>query len=120
MSYRYPTDEELLPTAAELEKQRKAAAAPGEKGAWGGALGTIAGGALGALLSVPSFGSLAPVLIPAGAGAGGAIGGAIGGSVGGAEADAAEQDLETADLERQKKLAALKLRQAALDHLEAA
>lgn len=117
-SYRFPTDEELMPSEAELEAQRKAASAPGQDQAWGSGIGSILGGGLGALLSIPTGGSLAPVLIPAGLGVGAAIGGAAGGAIGNSEASAATDELNAAELERQKKIAALKMRQDALDALE--
>jgi cation transporter-like permease len=116
--YRYPTEGELTPSADELARARKAAAAPGESTAIGGATGSVLGGALGALISAPSFGTLAPILIPAGAGLGGTVGSAIGGSIGNSEAEKDNAALDAAEMERQKKLAALKLRQEALDHLE--
>lgn len=117
-SYRYPTLDELQPTDEELAAQRKAAAAPGQDAAIGGGIGSVLGGAAGALLSIPSFGTLAPALIPAGIGVGSAIGGAAGGAVGNGEAQQAAELLDAAGLERQKKIEALKMRQAALDELE--
>lgn len=108
---------DLLPSEQELEAQRRATAAPGESAAWGSGIGTLLGGVAGGLLSIPSGGSLAPVLIPAGMGAGGALGGAVGGAVGNSQADAAGKTLDAAALRRQRQLQQLQEHQDALDAL---
>lgn len=115
---RYSRLQDFQPTEEELAAQRKAAQAPGEDTAWGAGIGSTLGAIAGGLLSIPSFGTLAPILIPAGAAAGGGIGSAIGGSVGNSDAQKAGAVVDAAELERQKKLQEFKMRQAALDDLE--
>lgn len=116
---RRPTADELIPTDEELAAARTAASAPGEGSAWGGGIGTALGAGAGALLSIPSFGTLAPLLIPAGAGVGGALGSAIGGSVGNAQAKGAGDTLTAAQAKRQKLLDEDAQREEALARLMA-
>jgi hypothetical protein len=116
---RRPTADELIPTDEELAAARTAASAPQEDTAWGGGIGTALGAGAGALLSIPSFGTLAPVLIPAGAGVGGALGSAIGGSIGNAQAKSAGDTLTADQAARAKLLNEDAEREAALKALMA-
>ncbi len=109
----YGTD--MGPSPQELAAAKTSARAPGEASAWGAGIGTALGAAGGALASIPSFGTLAPVLIPAGAGLGGALGGAIGGSVGSAQADQADKTVQAGELARQGAVTEEELRQQALN-----
>src|SRR4051794_17829462 len=106
MTYHSPDPDELLPSEAELEAQRRAARAPGESQAWGsgigGILGALAGGALGTFVA-PGLGTAAGATL--GGSLGGGLGGVIGGGLGNGQADKAEKLLTAADLERQKKIA---------------
>ena len=112
---RYPKDSEFLPTPAELEAARKAEEAKKASGV-GSAIGTVAGSALGALgFLAPGVGA---VTLPAGAALGGTVGSLIGDAIGEGEAEKQNAVLNDAELERQKKLRALQLRQEALDALE--
>lgn len=113
---RYPTLDELAATEEEKAAARKVATAPGESQAVGGGIGTILGGALGAL-GIPL--GLGEVTIPLGASLGGAAGGAIGGSIGAGDADKAQAVLDEAEQARQRKLTEMQLRQQALDALKA-
>lgn len=114
--YRYPKENELLPSQAELDAAKKAQQAQQSK-AIGGGVGSVAGAALGAL---GLFGGpeLAAATIPLGASLGGAAGDAVGGAIGDAEAQRQNEIVNAAEMERQKKLAAFKLRQDALARLE--
>jgi hypothetical protein len=113
---RYPRDSEFLPSQRELEAAKKAEQAK-QAGGWGRAAGTIAGGALGALgfLGGPAVGT---ATLGAGAGIGGEVGQLIGDEVGNAEAEKQNEIVDAAELERQRKLRALQMRQQALDALE--
>ena len=86
------------------------------KRALGSTIGTVAGGALGALgfLGGPALGGATMGL---GASLGGAAGDAIGGAAAEGELSDAEEELSEADEERKRKLAMYQLRQGALDSL---
>ena len=109
-------DEEFLPSHRELEAARKAEEAK-KAGALGSGIGTVAGTALGALgfLGGPAVGA---ATLPAGAALGGTVGNMIGDELGNAEAEKQQGILDAAELERQRKLRAIQMRQEALEALE--
>jgi len=121
MAYRYPTLDELAASDAEREAAKTSAGAQQQGTAWGSGIGSVLGGAAGLLplLAGPAGAALLPMTVPLGATLGGGLGGAIGGSVGEAQANAADEALSGPELERAKKLQAIKDREEALAALEA-
>jgi hypothetical protein len=117
MSYRYPDPTEFAPTREELDATRTAAGAPQTGTSWGAGVGTVLGGLAGLLPLLAAQPELLPLTIPAGAAAGGALGSAVGGSVGGAVASGANEIVDAATQERNRKLAQLQMHQQALDAL---
>ncbi len=107
--------EDFEPDDDELEAARELAEAEGYGGT-GQAIGSLAGGALGALgfLGGPAVGATTTGL---GASLGGGLGGLIGGELGRGKADKASDKLREAERERQRKLADYQNRQAALNAL---
>lgn len=110
---RYLRPEDLEPTEAEKRAARAIGDAQQAPGI-GSAIGTAAGGALGALgLLIP--GGVGAPLIGLGASAGGALGGAIGAGLGGAQASAAEDTIAAGNARRAKLMTAEELRRRALE-----
>lgn len=104
--------------ADEQEKRdaRTAGSAAQDGSTWGGLAGTVVGGGIGALASIPlGFGATAPALVPAAAGIGGGIGSAIGGHLGAQEADKAEDRLSAAEQERERERVDEELYREAVD-----
>lgn len=117
--YRYPTADELAPTEDELKAARDAAGAQQTDSAWGSGIGTVLGGLAGLapLLAGPAGVPLLAVTEPAGLTMGGAVGSTIGGMIGSDTANKAENELQKGEIERQKKVTALQLRNQALQQL---
>jgi hypothetical protein len=114
----------LTPADLEMtEAERRAAAVQGEGGAGkraiGSTVGSVAGGALGALgFLVPGVGAvLGPAAMAAGSKLGEAAGSMAGDALAEGELDAAGDVLEEGERRRQEKVARYKLRQDALDAL---
>lgn len=115
---RYPKASEFEPSAKERAAARTSAAAQQQGSAWGTGIGGALGAGLGALgfFGGPGVGA---ITLPAGAAAGGALGNAVGGWIGGMQADEADEELRAAEMERQRKLAEMQMRQEALAQLKA-
>lgn len=116
MSSRFPTADELEPSEEEKQAARTAASAQGTDAAWGSGIGTVAGGALGAL-GILGGPELAALTIPAGMTLGGTVGNALGGQIGGDAAHNASDTLSADEAERQKKVTEVQLREDALNRL---
>lgn len=107
--------------ATEEEKRAARVAAEGGQGAaaLGQTIGSVGGGALGALgFLVPGAGAaLGPAGIAAGSALGGQLGGMIGAETQRGAVENAEDELSEAEMQRRKRVEAYKLRQDALDSL---
>jgi len=105
------------------ESEKRAAQVVGEGGAGNRAIGSGVGNVLGAGLGalgflVPGVGAvLGPAAMAAGSQLGGALGGMAADELSSGELGMAEDTLAEGEMDRQKKLARYKLRQAALNDL---
>jgi phage tail tape-measure protein len=118
--YRYPRLAEMMASEDELADATLAQKAPGEASAAGNVVGSVIGGAAGflPLLAGPAGAPLLAATIPAGAAIGGQVGNLIGGAIGGGTAEEAEKRLRSQAEARQKRLAALEMREQALADLQ--
>lgn len=110
------TPEELALTAAEKRAAEVQAEGGAGKRAIGSTVGSVAGGALGALgfLGGPALGA---ATLAAGAGLGGALGEMAGGAFAEGDLDDADNVLVEGERKRAEKMARYKLRQDALNAL---
>lgn len=116
MPYKRLTPADLEPSDEEKRAARVSAEGGAGKRSIGSTIGSVAGGALGALgfLGGPALGA---ATMGAGVGLGGSIGGEIGGAAAEDELAAADETLSEGEMERRKRIESYRLRQEALDAL---
>jgi hypothetical protein len=116
--------EDLLPTERERWLAKQAQKAPEEARGWGGTLGKIVGGGIGALgylgdvaTGGASLGAIGTATTALGAGVGGALGESIGGAIGDSQAEGYESEGLALEAKRAENMNRWQRRRAALQAL---